>query len=359
MNRKLRKKYEAVSETVKIKKQEISDDFAGLKKDVEEKKEQFTAAAKRKMTEYLIREALDRNEPKLMKSIIFTLETVIGGIDNMRSLTECAEKLEAMPHERVVCRAEDGTRLVGHWFRKPGARRIVVAFHGWRSTWSRDFGQIAPAFLNNDCSVLFAEQRGQGESGGDYMGFGMLERYDCRTWLSWIAEKEPDLPVYLHGKSMGASTILMATGLDLPGRVCGLISDCGFTEPEAIWAQVAEDTFHISYEALRPMACELCRQKIGVEPGEYSTLTALRDNRLPILFVHGTDDHFVPYRMTEENFAACTAPKRLFSVEGADHGMSYFRNPKGYTKELLEFFREYDDFDAESESSPGQTERNP
>ena len=74
---------------------------------------------------------------------------------------------------------------------------------------------------------------------------------------------------------------------------------------------------------------------------EASTIDALRETMIPVLFIHGTDDHFVPVEMTYENYLACASPKRLFIVPGADHGMSHYVAPDQYEKEVLDFWREF------------------
>ena len=68
----------------------------------------------------------------------------------------------------------------------------------------------------------------------------------------------------------------------------------------------------------------------------------MQECEVPVLFIHGTDDRFVPVEMTYENYKACVAPKRLFVVPGADHGMSYYVDRIGYEKCMLEFWKEYD-----------------
>lgn len=75
---------------------------------------------------------------------------------------------------------------------------------------------------------------------------------------------------------------------------------------------------------------------------EYSTVDAMKCCKVPVLFVHGDEDHFVPVGMTYQNYAACAAPKKLFIVPGADHGMSYFMNKKGYEEVVKEFWKQFD-----------------
>jgi len=215
--------------------------------------------------------------------------------------------------------------------------------HGWRSSWSRDFGVIAPFWHDHGCSVLYAEQRGQGESEGEYMGFGMLERYDCLKWAQWANENNPDnLPIYLVGLSMGATTVLMTGDLELPENVRGIMADCGFTSAHDIWKHVAEENLHLHYGLYATAANDLCKKRISIGSRECSTVDVLKQCKVPVLFIHGADDNFVPVRMTYENYAACSSEKHLLIVPGADHAMSYCVEQDRYEKAAKDFWKTYD-----------------
>ena len=269
------------------------------------------------------------------------------GIPNAEAFFELLERsgehLENSGCETVEISSYDGEKLVGHWHNCENPQRVIIAMHGWRSSWSKDFGLIADFWHSNDCSVLYAEQRGQNNSGGEHMGFGLLERFDCLEWAKWVNDRCGfRLPIYLAGVSMGATTVLMACGLELPDNVRGIIADCGFTAPDKIWKHVTEHNLHLSYGIRSAVANGICKRKIQVGANEYSTIQALQENKVPVLFIHGTDDHFVPVEMTYENYKACAAPKRLLVVPGADHGMSYVMDTKGYQAALLNFWMEHE-----------------
>jgi fermentation-respiration switch protein FrsA (DUF1100 family) len=149
---------------------------------------------------------------------------------------------------------------------------------------------------------------------------------------------------------MGASTVLMAAGLDLPDRVKGIIADCGYTSPEAIWRHVAKENLRLSYGLHGLAARDLCRRKLQVAIDDYSCVDAMAECQVPVLFVHGTDDRFVPIEMTYENYKACAGPKRLLVVPGAGHGMSYYLDPKAYQEAFAQF---WEDFDGEEQPSVG------
>ncbi|MBE6798131.1 MAG: alpha/beta hydrolase [Ruminococcaceae bacterium] len=297
----------------------------------------------KKTAHSLVKMALDREHPKFFEK---GRDKVRGSKELckiIQTMTKASNELESTNCEQIEIKAHDGTRLIGHWRSCESPKRIIIAMHGWRSSWSHDFGIIAPFWHDNDCCVLFAEQRGQGLSGGNYMGFGMLERYDCFEWIKWVNEKTGgQLPIYLGGVSMGASTILMTAGFDLPSNVCGIIADCGFTSPHAIWKHVLQSNLHIPYGLYSAVANDMCKKKIQMGSNDYSCIEALKNNKIPVLFVHGSDDHFVPIKMTYENYRACSAPKHLFIVPGAEHGMSYLVDKAGYEKRVIDFWNEYD-----------------
>lgn len=294
------------------------------------------------VTKYMVNVALDRQIPKHTGSA----ERKIAGseLDQrfLDALRTAGEALHSRGGEMVRITSRDGTNLVGHWFEQEKPSRTIIAMHGWRSSWYNDFGMIADFWFQNGCNVLFAEQRGQGQSGGEYMGFGLLERHDCADWAKWAGERDNALPVYLCGVSMGASTVLMAAGLELSKNVRGIMADCGYSSPEAIWKHVAKDNLGLSYGTRCMAARDLCRKKIQVGIDDYSCVDAMQECEVPVLFIHGTDDRFVPIEMTYENYKACAAPKRLLVVPGAGHGMSYFLDKEGYEAAMLQFWREFD-----------------
>ena len=294
-------------------------------------------------TKYLVSTALDREMPKVMKKAD---RLIAGGKVNsefLRALEEASEKLADAPNETVEITAHDGEKLVGHYIPCENPQRMIIAVHGWRSSWHSDFGLVADFWRENQCSVLYIEQRGQNNSGGQYMGFGLTERFDCLDWINWaIGRCGNDIPIYLAGVSMGATTVLMAAGLDLPANVHGIMADCGFTSPSAIWKHIANKNLHIGFGVRGVIADAMCKQKISMGTEDYSTVDALKSANIPVLLVHGTNDRFVPVEMTYENYAACSAPKELLIVPNADHGMSYFLEPRKYEKAVKAFWKEHD-----------------
>lgn len=246
--------------------------------------------------------------------------------------------LKVQKLKRVEIRSLEGFRLTGYFLIHPDAERIVLMFHGWRGSWEEDCAALGKGLYEEKSSILLVNQRAHKSSGGVYIGFGVRERHDCLAWLKYLTENTRELPIYLSGVSMGAATVLMASGLDLPERVKGIIADCGFTSPYEMVCIFAKKYLKIKGNFMAEAVNELCRKKAGYDLKEYSTLEAVKMCRIPVFFAHGTGDAFVPCEMTVRNYEACVSDKRLFLVEGAAHTKSYLTDSEKYMEALTEFF---------------------
>ena len=231
---------------------------------------------------------------------------------------------KAQDAERVVLPACDGTPLVGLYVHNPRPRGTVILFHGYRCDGYRDFSCAYKYYYELGYSLLNVFQRAHGQSGGQYICFGVKERFDCRDWARYVCDRfGPGHDIFLGGISMGSTTVLMASGLELPKSVRGIIADCGFTSPYAEFKEVLTHKMHLPVHPFIEIADVFSRIFAGFGFNDCSTVDAMRVNKLPVLFIHGEEDNFVPFRFTRENFEACLAPKTLISVPNAGHGFSY------------------------------------
>ena len=177
------------------------------------------------------------------------------------------------------------------------------------------------------------------ESGGKAISFGVHERRDCLAWARWAEERFHPSAMYLDGISMGAATVLMASEFDLPASVRGIIADCGYTSPRDILCKVIRQC-HLPVTPVYFLVRLGARVFGRFDPEAASAARALEKCRVPVLFIHGEADDFVPCDMSRENCAHCAAPKALVTVPGADHGFSYLVDREGVEAALKRFFRE-------------------
>ena len=295
------------------------------------------------LTKKLVKIALDREVPKTCEKSRFKISGIAATDPEGKKISTAAQNLKDSVSKTIEIKGPDGENLVGHLHMCEKPKRTIIAMHGWRSSWNNDFGMISDFWHKNGCNVLYAEQRGHNKSGGQYLGFGMIERYDCFEWIKWVCENiSPTLPIYLAGISMGASTVLMTSGLNLPENVCGIIADSGFTSPHDIWKHVTENNLHLSYRLVGSLADGMCKKRINMGTQAYSTKDALSQTKIPVLLIHGSHDKFVPVTMTYDNYLACNSEKELLIVPGAGHGRSYLVDKERYEKAVFEFWKRFD-----------------
>lgn len=246
----------------------------------------------------------------------------------------------AQDTERIVLPAYDGTPLVGLYVQHPQPLGTVILFHGYRCDGYRDFSCVYKYYYELGYSLLNVFQRAHGQSGGQYICFGVKERFDCRDWARYVCDRfGPEHDIFLGGISMGSTTVLMASGLELPESVRGLIADCGFTSPYDEFKEVLRNKIHLPVHPFIEIADVFCHLFAGFGFKDCSTVDAMRVNKLPVLFIHGEADNFVPHRFTRENYEACLAPKLLISVPNAGHGFSYLMDTEHCQAALSAFLK--------------------
>ncbi len=235
----------------------------------------------------------------------------------------------------------NGVTLAGRRFAQQDPKGRIIMFHGYRSIAENDFASVMDFYYSHGYELVLIDQRAHGKSSGLWIGFGVLERFDCKAWIEFLNEEYGAIPTFLSGISMGCATVLMASGLKLPKNICGIIADCGFTSPKEIVAHVMKKRFRLPCDFLIPALSLFSKIFAGYSFDEYSTLDAMKTNKIPIVFIHGKNDTFVPPQMTERNYEACIAAKKLILVDGAGHGTSYLQDKETVEREVEAFLQQY------------------
>ncbi len=259
----------------------------------------------------------------------------------LQRIAEGKENVNSLPYEEHSIVSSDGLRLVGRLYKTEGeSSKYMICMHGYRST-PDDFMCAMGFFLSEGYNILAVEQRAHGNSEGKWTTFGVKERYDALAWCNYLIESYgKDIKIILDGLSMGAATVLMASGLDLPTNVKGIIADCGFTSPWDIVTHVAKRDMHIPRFPILYFMIPMVRLFCGFGLKEASTVDAVKKSKLPILYVHGVADDFVPHSMSVLAYEARPENSRLISVEDAAHGLSYVVDEERCKKELHYFLSE-------------------
>jgi len=245
---------------------------------------------------------------------------------------------EEQEREEVSIRSRDGLKLCASYLEAPNARACMLLMHGFRSWCRFDFSMVLRFYYEHGLSILLVDQRSHGRSEGKYIGYGILERYDCQQWAWYLhAKLGGRLPIFLDGVSMGASTVMMASELELPASVVGVIGDCGYN---SAWEEVAycmKQRYHLPAFPLLHAVDSLCRRRAGYSLKDTTAAKAIANSRLPLMLLHGTADTTVPVTNAAEIAAAAPFLLEKVIVEGAEHGCSYLNEPARCDEALLRF----------------------
>lgn len=231
----------------------------------------------------------------------------------------------------VSLTADDGTQLAG-WYFNAGkdVHDYAICLHGYTNT-PIGVARYAKRFFDRGMSVLTPAARAHERSGGTYIGMGWPERKDVVKWIERIVKRDPQARILIFGISMGGATAMNVAGEELPSQVKCIIEDCGYT---SVWDEFAlqlKDVFGLPSFPLLDVANLACNVRAGYDFRTASSVEQLKKAKLPMLFIHGDKDTFVPYSMLDQNYEACASKvKQKLTVHGATHAKSAQVDPELY-----------------------------
>ena len=239
--------------------------------------------------------------------------------------------------QNIEIRAKDGITLRGtEYLIDETSNQWAIILHGYRST-PNSVLSIGMHFAENGYNILIPSMRGCSESDGEYIGMGWLDKEDLQCWINLIIEKNQNAEVILHGSSMGAATVLMASGDNLPQNVKAIIADSGYTSVWDIFASEAKARFNLPTFPVLDMFRMVANMRSGYDIKEASAIEQVKNSKIPILFIHGDADDFVPEYMCEELYEAANCIKDKLIIHDAGHVESKYKEPETYYSKIFNF----------------------
>jgi len=246
--------------------------------------------------------------------------------------------MRALPQEDVSITSFDGLTLTGKYFEFAPGAPMELMFHGYRGNAERDLSGGVERALKLGRSVLLVDQRASRTSGGTVISFGINEHRDCLSWIDFALRRfGPEVKILLTGISMGAATVMMVSDKELPENIIGILADCGYSSPKEIILKTIKE-MGLPPKLGYPFVKLGARLFGHFDLEETSPAEALAKAKVPVIFFHGDTDDLVPCSMSQDCYNACASRKKLVTIPGAGHGLSYAVAPDTYLKELGDFF---------------------
>ena len=256
----------------------------------------------------------------------------------LEQITEGIEWLQENATDTAHIESFDGLRLFAWVVEQEKARGTVLMCHGYRSRGFLDFSCAFRFFYEQGLNLVVIEQRACGNSEGNVITFGIKESRDVSSWVDWVqARFGKDMPIILAGVSMGCASVIMSVANGLPDSVKGIVADCGYTSAWRQLAHVLKRDYRLPPFPILHLVNFLFKRRTGCDLCTPDTLSILAECDIPVLFIHGGADRFVPTDFSVEGWRACAADKDILIVEGAAHATSSIADPKRYQEKVEAF----------------------
>lgn len=254
-------------------------------------------------------------------------------------LDSAIAEFENASYEDVTITSDDGLKLAGRYYHVADGAPMEIQCHGYKGNATRDFCGNWKIAREAGRNVLLIDERCHGKSEGHTITFGILERKDVMNWIQYAIQRFGNVPIMLSGVSMGAATVLMVSGMELPENVKAVIADCPYDAPANIIKKVLGKDMGMPVGIVYPLIRlgGMLYGKFNLEAA--SPVETVKQSKVPILLIHGDDDRFVPYEMSCNIHAAAPDKIEFHTIQGAGHALNYVTAPEEY-KEIVHAFTE-------------------
>ena len=260
-----------------------------------------------------------------------------------------------LPATTVHIESRSGSRLSG-WFvparhGQGTTKAAVLLLHGSGGDRRSMLGRAR--FLHRaGFPLLLIDFQAHGESPGLYRTFGHLEARDAEAALRWLRSRLPDTPVGVIGFSLGgAAALLGATA----GEADALVLEAVYSDFETAAANRIELRLGPVGRLLSPLLLWQVGLRMGFDPSTLSPLQRVPTVSTPLLVIGGGEDSRATPAETRSLYAAATAPKELWILQGAAHQDFHSLDPRGYERRIIAFLRRHLETSQDTASDQSET----
>ena len=242
--------------------------------------------------------------------------------------------------EDVFINSFDNLKLHGYILKTENSDKWAITVHGYTNK-AESMSAMAYKYHSLGYNILMPDLRGHGKSEGSYVGMGWHDRLDILKWIDLIIKENKDAKILLHGISMGAGTVMMVSGEDLPENVKVIIEDCGYTSAKEQLAYNLKTMFKLPSFPILNFCSLITKIKDNYFISEASAIKQLQKAKVPILFIHGDKDKFVPFYMLDKLYNACSSKKDKLIIKDVGHAKSESLKSDLYWNKVEDFIKPY------------------
>lgn len=262
-------------------------------------------------------------------------------INKEKSKKEVNKWLKTVKTDEATVKSDDGLKLWGKIYLQDNkSDKWAIIAHGYTSN-HEDMQPIALNFYNQGYNVLTPDMRAHGNSEGQYIGMGWLDRKDMLKWIDYVISLDKNAQIALYGESMGGATVMMTSGEDLPSNVKAIVEDCGYTSVLEMFKKELNERFGLKPFPILNAAEMVTQLRAKYNFTEASALEQVKKSKTPMLFTHGGNDTYVPTKMVYELYEVANVEKDMLIIDGAAHGAAPDVDPETYYEKVFSFLDKY------------------
>lgn len=247
---------------------------------------------------------------------------------------------QASGYEEVSITSKDGLRLHAYLIKaKPTTTAFGIIIHGYGGN-ATMMAPAAQRFYEQGYGVLLCDLRAHGKSEGNVIGFGGKDSEDILTWSNYLVSKHKAETIFLYGVSMGAASVMMCADRVAPQVRC-VIEDCGFASLKQQVSYLLDHQFHYPKALVLPCANIVMKFRAHYQMKDVEPWKHVAKAKVPMLFIHGDKDDFVPFFMLDEVYKVCPTPKQKVIIVGAGHGKCRHVDPQRYWDSIDSWVKRY------------------
>ncbi len=262
--------------------------------------------------------------------------------DYVATKIETQEKFTNLPFDILTITTEEGIKLVGRLYKNPKpSQKTAILVHGYNSYGTREYCYIGFKYVDAGYNIFMPDNRACGDSEGEYCTFGVKESDDIKLWIAEINKIFPKGEITLQGSSLGGATVLMLSNQELPKNVKAIVSDCSYATMTEEFKYLAGYAMNLPAFPIMQFTEIYFKRYAGCDFRTKSPLKSVREAKLPILFIHGEADRFIPKEQCQELYDACTSEKEILYVPEAGHVGAYVQGKDMYFNTVFNFLAKY------------------
>jgi uncharacterized protein len=233
----------------------------------------------------------------------------------------------------ISLESKSGNTLAGWHMPLESPDAVLILLHGYQESRLTMLPR-AKRFREAGYAVVLIDHQAHGESTGEQISIGHLERHDAQAAVVFARATYPQAKIGVLGASMGGAAALFASPLAIDALV---IESVYPTIRQAIYNRVAERLGPFAWLPANLLLIQL-QPRIGVSPAEMRPIDRVADVACPIFVIAGAKDPATPSNETEALFAAASAPKELWLVPDAGHEDLRKAAGSEYDEQVLKFW---------------------